>query len=247
MSGRILTLDVGNTRIKWGLHGESGWLLHGAMPTRDAQALGLPWRQLDVPDTVIGSNVAGEKAARALTDYWQARGREIEWIHPANECCGVVNGYERTAELGADRWAALVGAWNRMRAACLVVSAGTAVTLDMLNPQGEFLGGQILPGKQLMLDSLVSATHALRQTNGRVRACPRNSPDALASGIANAIVSAVGTAFSGFEAMLGSRPACLITGGDADWLADQLSIDCAVVPALIMEGLLRMAERGAYS
>jgi type III pantothenate kinase len=69
----------------------------------------------------------------------------------------------------------------------------------------------------------------------------------LASGIANAIVSAVGTAFSGFEAMLGSRPACLITGGDADWLADQLSIDCAVVPALIMEGLLRMAERGAYS
>lgn len=242
-----MVLDVGNTRIKWGVHGEGGWQQRGVMATHGGADSISSWQSLPTPHRIVGSNVAGSAAVAALTDYWKGRGRDIEWVRAPRACCGVVNGYDEPAALGSDRFAALVGAWHRMRRACLVVSAGTAVTLDMLDMQGRFLGGEILPGRQLTLNSLVAGTHALQYANGRVQACPRNTADGLASGVAHMLACAVASASSRLEAMVGIKPGCVITGGDAEWLAEQLNLECSLVPGLVMDGLVRMAEEESCS
>lgn len=242
MGRRILALDVGNTRIKWGVAEASAWVESGAAEHDLVKKLLLEWDRLPTPDKIIGGNVAGETRIATLTNYWHARGHEISWIKPGVMSCGVVNNYEQPEQLGTDRWAALIGAWYKEQRPCLVVSAGTAMTMDMLDARGRFIGGQILPGKRLMLESLVSGTHALEAVAGQVKECPLNTADAMASGVAGALASSIESSFHRLESWAGSEPACLITGGDADWLARQLKIACRVEAGLVLDGLLKISE-----
>lgn len=242
MSKWVLTLDIGNTRIKWGISDALAWIDSDAIEHHHVKKLLPEWDRLPTPDKVIGCNVAGESQIVGLAQYWRTRGLEISWVKSSAMSCGVANQYEQPGQLGADRWAALIGAWNKVHRPCLVVSAGTAMTIDMLDAKGRFIGGQILPGKRLMQESLVSRTHALEAEVGQVKECPLNTADAMASGIAGSLVLPIESAFRRLESWAGSEPACLITGGDADWLAGQLQIECRVEGRLVLDGLLKMAE-----
>ena len=132
---QILVIDVGNSRMKWGLHGPRGWRALGVTPNADIGALSVrDWHNLPRPARVVGVNVAGE-AARVRVEAQLARWRVTpEWLVATDAACGVTNRYARPAQLGADRWASLVAAWRRSTAldlfppACVVVNAGTAVT-----------------------------------------------------------------------------------------------------------------------
>jgi type III pantothenate kinase len=242
MMKQVLVLDIGNSRIKWGLAGSSGWIDSDAGSNNEIESLFSQWRHLNNPWKIVGSNVASTKVADKVESYWHERGIGLKWIQPSEAACGVTNRYERPELLGTDRWAALIGAWHRTERSCLVVAAGTAMTIDMLNDKGEFMGGQILPGRKLMLGSLVSGTHALQDHPGQVRTLPRNTADAMATGIANALVSSIENVYRQMRASSGDSPACLITGGDAKWLHEHLNIDARIEPMLVLDGLLRIAE-----
>jgi type III pantothenate kinase len=244
----FLLLDIGNTRVKWALVQPSlaqgiapVWLAEGACLHDRAGALAGEWAGLPLPARVFGANVAGEQAVVPISDYWQQRGVAITWLRPQDGCCGVKNTYDQPGQLGADRWVALVGAWRRQREACLVISAGTAMTIDILDAQGTFQGGMILPGRRLMLDSLMAGTHALTAQSGHVVQAPKNTADAMASGIAAALTAPIHETFARQAATCPTLPACLVTGGDAEWLVGQLAIRCTIAPRLILEGLLEIA------
>ncbi len=144
----VLVVDVGNTRMKWGLRGARGWSAQGAVENRDIGRLALrDWQALERPHRAIGVNVAGE-AVRVRVEGQLARWRlAMEWQHPGAEAAGVVNRYADPGELGADRWASLVAARRREIARgdaprpAVVVNAGTATTVDALDADGAFLGG----------------------------------------------------------------------------------------------------------
>ena len=90
------------------------------------------------------------------------------------ELCGVRNLYERPEQLGPDRWASLIAARTlEPGRACLVVNAGTCTTVDMLSVNGEFAGGLILPGIDLMRFVLHEHTGRLPLQEGRYVRAPR--------------------------------------------------------------------------
>jgi type III pantothenate kinase len=242
MGKRILVLDAGNSRIKWGLAEASEWVDSGVAVNNMQGQLVSAWNRLPDPDRIMGSNVAGESQIAAIAKYWHKRGIGVTWIQSSAESCGVVNNYEQPNQLGSDRWAALIGAWSKVRRTCLVVSAGTALTIDMLDDQGNFVGGRILPGKRLMHECLISGTHALHDETGQVKDYPLNTADAMATGIANAHVSSIESAFRLLETQAVNKPVCLITGGDSDWLVRQLRIPSIVEPGLVLDGVLKIAE-----
>lgn len=242
MTGPVLLLDIGNSRIKWALVQDSEWLADGAAPHGETDRLLEEWDRFMPPASAIACNVAGEGPLKTCSGYWQSRGVALRCIEAGQECAGVHNLYERPGQLGADRWATLVGAWLRTRGPCLVVSAGTAVTIDALNEQGEFLGGMILPGKRLMQQSLTAGTHALEDLAGKNVTFPRNTADAMATGIASALACAVQTVHQRLAGASARPVACLITGGDAQWLARQLPFGAIIAPRLVLEGLLVMGQ-----
>ena len=65
---RILAIDAGNTRIKWGVHDDGSWVVQGWLSTARAERLARAWAAIGMPDTVIAANVAGERVALLLSD-----------------------------------------------------------------------------------------------------------------------------------------------------------------------------------
>lgn len=234
----VLCIDCGNTRIKWGLRDAGRWLSVNALPTAEAQRLGdmLPQR----PARVVACNVAGEDVAAHVEALARALGIPITWVRSQAQQCGVTNGYENPAQLGADRWAALIGARGLHEGACLVVNAGTATTVDVLDAQGAFRGGLILPGVALMRESLARNTAGLPLARGEFRELPRNTDDAIASGCLNATLGAIERMFR--QIADAPQPLCLLSGGASTSLVGALTILHREIQNLVLEGLARIAE-----
>jgi len=237
----ILCIDSGNSRIKWGMHDGRRWIETGALPHTDLAALS-ELSQRDQPAKVIFSNVAGDAAARNIRQTLAAWQPLFVEARASRQAAGITNQYENPPQLGVDRWCALIGARGQTPAPCLVVMAGTATTVDMLDETGHFLGGLILPGFDLMRRSLSRDTAALPLAEGHHQAHPKNTNDAIISGCLEAQAGAIERAFRRIAHLPGAT--CLLSGGAAPWLAPLLSIPHCQIDNLVLEGLARLAYTG---
>ena len=237
----IAAIDAGNTRIKWGLHDGEAWVGNGALPTSDVAQLLDVACQWPADAEVVACNVAGP-TVREMVEMMATRSRRrLRWVHAETSAHGVVNGYEQVERLGADRWAAMVGARAKTQEACLVVCAGTATTVDWLDAQGNFRGGLILPGVRLMCEALARDTAQLPLASGEFRQAPRTTMDAIVSGCLHAQAGAIERMFrqSSAEETIAR---CLVTGGAASQIVPHLGVPWRMEATLILDGLLQYAS-----
>lgn len=236
----ILLIDIGNTRVKWGLFENDQWLREGALLHRDARELGAVVDAHAGIRSVLGVNVAGTAIADAISGMLNKHGLTLNWLHTSERCCGVINLYDTPQQLGVDRWTALIGARSIHEGNCLVVTAGTATTVDRLDAAGRFLGGAILPGIDLMRRSLSGNTAQLPFVEGRYTTTPRNTADAIVSGCLSAQIGAVQLLFRA----IADQPdaLCLLSGGGAPALEGLLDVPLRRVDNLVLRGLARIAS-----
>jgi type III pantothenate kinase len=190
--------------------------------------------------------------ARAIEALARQRVACCELLVPVASACGVANGYAEPARLGADRWAALIGAHVSGPAGedKLVALAGTALTLDALDAEGRHWGGLIVPGADLMRDALARRTADLRP--GAQRAAspialgadwPRDTAAAIAAGLDAALGGALLRLHERMRARAGRAPVVVLAGGDAKRLAAQLPFRCIIDDNLVFNGLRALANR----
>lgn len=237
----ILAVDAGNTRVKWGLHDGRQWLRQGSAGNRDKEVLSAGLGALQAPVRIIVSNVAGTEVRQTLEALLGKFRAETHWLRASAALCGVTNGYDNPAQLGSDRWAALIGAWHLHRGGCVVVNAGTAMTVDALTDGGVFLGGTIVPGVAAMTEALVGKTAGLDSQQGTVRAFPTNTADGMQTGVLSALAGAVSRMVAELAGRLGREPACVLSGGDAGLVQPLLGCETVMVENLVLEGLIRIA------
>lgn len=239
----ILAIDIGNTRIKWGFAEDGGWLRQGWVLTAQPAELGQAVSALPAPDRILVSNVAGTATQASVAAVLPAA-RSLRWLVSAAQQCGVRSSYVDPAALGPDRWAALIGAWHLVGGACVVVNAGTTMTVDALSGEGVFLGGCIVPGAALMREALARDTANLAQRAGTFSYFPDNTGDAIFSGTVNALSGAVAQVVQYLQQSSGSAPRVLLSGGDAALIEPRIGDGVTVVDNLVLEGLLRIAVAG---
>jgi type III pantothenate kinase len=246
-----LLIDVGNTFLKWGLFRsdpqgsarenrvESGHALHDEIMALPAQFAKLP-----TPSKIVISNVAATRIRSAtirVLEVWPDAPTP-HWLVPQAEQCGVTNSYRNPAQLGSDRWAAVIGARAILgKRAAMVVVCGTATTLDFLSVDGVFKGGMIMPGLGLMLRSLHEGTAALPDQDGDFSNYPTQTVDAIASGCQHAQAGAIERLFA-LEARTTPDVVCLLSGGAAGAVAPRLSIPFQLHENLVLEGLYRVSQ-----
>jgi type III pantothenate kinase len=233
----ILAIDCGNSRLKWGLRDGRRWRYTGSVPLADMARLPGKWGRIPPGAEVVVANVAGPRVRSRLEAILAGR-PHASWVRARRRECGVTNGYTRPAQLGADRWAALIGAWSILRGPCLVVAAGTATTADVLKGDGTFAGGAILPGLELMKQSLARSTAGLPLSRGRYSRLPRSTADAIETGCLLAQVGAIERMF----AAMGPGAKCVLTGGAAGRIARHLGIPVRIEDHLVLEGLVRITR-----
>jgi len=251
----FLAIDIGNSRLKWALYAAplpgATVLASGAvfLETIDTLAEG-GWRDLAPPGSMLGCNVAGDAVRRRVEEQLELWDLAPRWLAPTEHGGGVANGYQHPTRLGADRWAALIGArWHVQQRAhllrgpeqpALVVMVGTAVTVDSLDAAGSFLGGLIMPGFGLMLRALEQGTAGLRVPTGDVVDFPTNTSDALMSGGAHALAGAIERIHRRLVQRCGAEPLLLMTGGAAAKMAPITDLPFETVDSLVFDGLLTL-------
>jgi type III pantothenate kinase len=240
----LLALDVGNTRLKWALFIGGTIRDHGALILEEISTLNATqWKTLPALDRIIGSNVAGEAVRHRVEDQLARWKVEPEWIVSQHVECGVVNGYDRPGLLGPDRWAALIAAHHRApNEPVLIITVGTAVTIDALDDRGMFVGGLIVPGFGLMLDALEAGTAGLRVPSGDFQTFPTNTSNALMSGGVHALAGAAERMNRLLSQRTGRLPRVMLAGGAAPKLAPHLPMRYTMIDNLVLEGLALIAE-----
>lgn len=252
---RHLLFDIGNTRIKWGVLTDGELGRTGAVAHDRLRADGIESLTRRLPKTVDGAtacNVAGpdfgRRFARAIGIHY---GGDLRFVHSERSALGVKNGYRTPRSLGVDRWVAMVGARSEFRTALCIVDAGTALTIDALDRDGDHLGGQIIPGLALMSDTLRSDTSDIGSPSARVRdpaadaAAFGNTTDrAIHFGSLGAVCGAVERAARQLRSH-GHRPKIVLTGGDASRILAQLDGRSLHRPNLVLQGLATLTQGNA--
>ena len=228
----FLLLDLGNSAIKWRL-GDAHGLRQDGGESDTIAALCTALADYRWCHVALAS-VASDKADSELIDALQSLRETPVWrAVPQSACLGVTNSYADPRTMGVDRWVAMIGAWCEFGGPLCVVDAGTAITVDVLDGDGQHQGGFILPGVDLMRRALSSGT-------GRIRVDALSAPDITPGTTTQACVSAgVWRAAVGAIQMLLEDFAdhrAVITGGHASLLMS-LGVVADSRPDLVLEGL----------
>ena len=243
-----LVLDLGNSRCKWAL-ANTGLQPSGALVYGDdfARTLDQAFESLARPTQVAAVSVAGAARTDTLTQWVKRHwSLDLRQFHARATQCGVTNTYDVPAQLGADRWAGLIAAWKffgNTGRACVVVNAGTTMTVDALSADGVFLGGVIVPGVDLMRASLDAGTAQLRLAQGAFYYFPDNTADAIMSGAINALTGAIERIRGYMEETGQGSPLVVLSGGAAALIQPRLNTSVEWVDNLVLEGLLEIANQ----
>ncbi len=264
-----LLLDIGNSRIKWLFHDhtENVFYSSGAMhhDKSDMQALFYEyWSNLDCPDKVLVSNVSGQHIADNL-DVWIKKEWKIEAEYVKTEAFshGVHNAYSDYSKLGVDRWMVIIAAWLRYRRheeAICVVDCGTATTIDGISESGQHLGGFIIPGHTVMQEILINNTSDIKmakniltrkilrkETSPGKTLSPVNfsssTEEGVNSGCYLATISLIDSVVTSMQDDSGKQVNCIITGGDAEFVVEQLAGKFEYQPKLVLHGLAMLSGK----
>lgn len=245
-----LLLDLGHTRLKWAWWSADGVAAHGATPWADMQPAALLdrlGRHPEPPRRIAIAAVAGARLVEGLMGALRTRfSAEPRVLGASGRCVGVVNGYAEPAQLGVDRWAALLGAWSRAPGcASVVVDAGSALTVDLLRSDGQHLGGSIAPGLALARDAFYSCTgRDVQAGTAHPDGVARTTADAVATGALLGAVGAVERAWRRQTTRSPDKCRVWLTGGDAQVLSAALEVPHTVAVNLVFEGMARMLGGG---
>lgn len=247
---RFLLLDGGNSQLKWAWVENGTFSEVGRAPYRDLTQLGEEWLQFADDDVkIVGCAVCGS-VKKAMVE--EQLTRPVEWLSSMPQALGIRNHYRRPEEHGSDRWFNALGSRRFTQNACVVVSCGTAVTTDALTEDNHYLGGTIMPGFHLMKEAMALKTANLNRPIGKVYPFPTTTPNAIASGMMDAVCGALMMMHGRLKDKTGGgKPVdIIITGGGAARVVQALpesfvhDNQVKIVDNLVIHGLLHwMAHR----
>ena len=241
---RFLLLDGGNSQLKWAWVENGTFSEVGRAPYRDLTQLGEEWLQFADDDVkIVGCAVCGS-VKKAMVE--EQLTRPVEWLSSMPQALGIRNHYRRPEEHGSDRWFNALGSRRFTQNACVVVSCGTAVTTDALTEDNHYLGGTIMPGFHLMKEAMALKTANLNRPIGKAYPFPTTTPNAIASGMMDAVCGALMMMHGRLKDKTGGgKPVdIIITGGGAARVVQALpeafvhDNQVKIVDNLVIHGLL---------
>ena len=245
-----LLVDIGNSSVKWGQIEGGSTKSVSAMsqqyyPENVSSSFFIEcWKMLDKPENIIVSCVARHQVWQALEQACeQLWALQVKKISSIKKGFGLVNAYKQPADLGSDRWCAMIAALNETTTDFIIVSCGSAITLDVVSSSGKHLGGYILPGLAMMKKSLASDTADVKVTLEQIKPSllPANSTAGCVDSAINLAAVKLIEAVYQQQKKSAESVQCLLTGGDAAFVADLLSIKCVMMPDLVLRGLATIA------
>ena len=244
----FLLIDIGNTKTKWMLRDDKSIYKQGTFFTEDIDQDHFEFDEKI--KKILISNVAGFEKEAILKIKLKIFSCPIEFIKPDKKYKYLLNGYQEPATLGADRWLSALSVSHDIKKPAVIVSVGTAVTIDYVsydqkNNRHTFEGGVILPGLHLTKNTLSNDTADLKNGEGVFQMPPIDTANAIQSGF---ILSVLGNIKSFFELASNQLKdvVIILSGGDAELIHQHMDEDLkkyvSIKKDLVLEGLFIFAK-----
>jgi type III pantothenate kinase len=245
MDINLLALNLGNSRLSIGVF-KAGQLEVTTRVSLDNRAdlqgkIADAWERIKDTESpaVAGSSVNPPLLEVVEHAAEQATGTHVQWVGKDLDLPIAVR-TEKPEETGVDRVLNIAAAYEQMGKACVVADAGTALTVDICDDTGAFLGGAIAPGASIMLKALHEKTAKLPLVPLEPPAMPaigRDTQSAIQQGIHTGIRGMVKELVETYATELGTWPDLICTGGDAEKLFAGWELVHAIAPDLTLYGI----------
>lgn len=159
---------------------------------------------------------------------------------------GVTNAYLEPEKLGADRWMALLAAASMARGDCIVIDAGSAITVDLLRADGQHLGGAILPGFNTSIEAFKRIFSHIDFEDPVIGASDEpgcSTRAAIRIDYAHTSIETLPALVTRWMQIFENEAELLLAGGDAERVQRLLDPAARIVPDLVFRGMLRLIER----
>lgn len=253
----ILLVSVGNSRTRFALgtlsESATGQLEPSRVHDNDdvaalAAAIAEEADRGDASAIVVASvnNPVADQLESALERTGQFTVRRLGADLPIP----ITNTLADDTSVGHDRLLNALGAFARSRQACVIVDAGTAVTVDFVDGHGTFHGGAIAPGIRMMRDALHEHTAALPKAElspkylHAVGEAPfgKNTVEAINLGVTASVIGLAHLLIDRYAEFYEAYPRVVATGGDAPLLFENDQLVEHIIPDLILVGMLAACE-----
>jgi type III pantothenate kinase len=239
----ILLIDRGNTRLKWQLRKS------GAVEATGVDDNKIPISEVlnELTDVVLSgiyvASVADVEFENECSAWAVDHAFPVPFfIKSVKEEYGVTNGYDNTEQLGVDRWLAMIAAHNKFDESLCVVDVGTALTIDFILKNGQHMGGFIVPGPQLQIQSLLKNTQKIelkgQLSNGVLG---KNTREAVELGVINMLGAFIKQSVMDAKSRFSSPIKLVLTGGAATQIMPAIGIECSLEENLIFDGIAMVA------
>lgn len=244
MDINLMVLNVGNSRLAIGVFvaGELQYVNRLSHDRRSdwAGAIREAWSRIaDREEPAVAAASVNPPLVEPLEHVVQQEtGKKVEWVgRDLDLPIKVLT--ENPQQTGVDRILNMAAAYEQMAKACVVVDAGTAITIDVCNDKGEFLGGAIAPGLGMILDALHERTASLPRVEFAVPDRPfgQNTDQSILHGAYHGIRGMVKELVENYATELGTWPEIIATGGDAPRLFEDWELIHAISGDLTLYGI----------
>lgn len=248
----VIAVDIGNTNIDIGLfvgdQEKSIESIPGGARTKLTKCLKSAWREIPVVQGSTEEKRDGVIVVSSVKPAWTELIRQIA-ADELDEDIYVIGQdiplpmtlqVDEPDKVGTDRVVAAAAAYTVAEDAVIVADLGTAMTIDLVDEKGVFLGGVICPGFEISAKSLQENTAQLPKTKITKPKAPygKNTADAINCGLYYSAIGTLDEIIRRYAENIGKWPQTVITGSAARAVKDDCSFIDSYVPSLVIKGIV---------
>ena len=234
--------DIGNTQIKIAIERKNGISRVKAFRSDDFKNIRKYLKALDYDNKpyLLYSSVLGTNYDKKLIKVLKSSFEKITAFKSTRSLLSTTNSYKKASSLGSDRWAQIVAAKNIFKNDCVIISCGSAVSIDCVTKNGTHKGGLLMSGAERYINCF-SDIHNLK--NIKLTQTKKNNllqtdtAKQINVGYLTMISASVHKVYEEFKKNTKSKPTIIVSGSYAQQIASYIEINTSVEPFFVLKSL----------
>ena len=237
-----IVADIGNSQIKIAIERKNGISRVEAFPSNDFINIKKYLKSLEYNNkpylfysSVLGANY-NKRLIKTLNSFFE----KITTFKSTRSLLSTTNSYKKASNLGSDRWAQIVAAKNIFKKDCIIVSCGSAISIDCVTKNGTHKGGMLMSGAEKYINCF-SDIHNLKNISltqtKKNNLLQTDTAEQINVGYRTMISASVHKVYEEFKKNTKSKPAVIVSGGYARQIASYIEVNTSVEPFFVLKSL----------